>query len=159
MELRDFILLLLKKRSSCRYFDKQYVIPKKNLETLIRASDYGPSAGNLRAYSIYHEENHKKKKEIQKAILDQGFISDASTVFCICAAPVKSTEKYGERGKLYAVQDATISGMCITVAATAIDLDSCWVGSINEKEIRKIYGIPEQEIPLSLVCVGRAQRF
>ncbi len=159
MELRDFILMLVRKRSSCRYFDKDYRLTKEELESLIRSVDYGPSAGGIRPYKIYHEENAEKKKQLQEAALNQGFISQASSVFCIVAYPPKSKEKYGGRGTLYAIQDATIAGMCLTFVATAFDLDTCWVGSIEEDKIREIYGVGEEEIPLSLICVGKAERY
>ena len=148
------MLLTLRVRSSCRYFEKDKLTQKEK-DILIRAIDCGPSSGGLRAYTVYHTEKENNKNELQKASLNQKFISQASIIFCVCAVPEKSAEKYGERGELYAVQDATIAGMCITFAATALWLGSCWVGSIETDKIKLILDIPENEIPLSLICIGR----
>ena len=129
------------------------------METIIRSVDDGPSSGNLRAYTIYHEEDPEKKKQIQEAALNQGFIAKSSSIFLIAADPPKSMAKYGERGMLYAIQDATIAGMCMTFAATALQLGTCWVGSIDENKIKEIYNVKKDGIPLSLICVGKAQQY
>lgn len=153
MTFAEQILLVMRVRSSCRYFEDK-PISQEEKDILIRSIDGGPSSGGLRAYQIYHTEDFKKKIALQKAALNQQFISKAAIIFCICADPKKSQEKYGERGMLYAIQDATIAGMQITFAATALLLGSCWVGSIDSSKVKDVYKISDSYEPLSLICIG-----
>lgn|SRR3990167_3267718 len=154
MNVVDWMLLIMRVRSSYRDF-KEGKLGTQEKDVLIRSIDSGPSSGGLRAYSVWRTESERKKGLLQEATLNQRFVSKAAIIFCICADPDKSKEKYGDRGWLYSIQDATIAGMCITFAATALGLGSCWVGSIDEKKVRKIYNISENHIPLSLICIGK----
>ena len=153
MTFAEQMFLLMRVRSSCRYFDENYKLTEEEKNILIRSIDCGPSSGGLRAYGVYYKEDNKDK--IQAAALNQRFINKSSIIFCLCADPKKSIEKYGERGNLYAIQDATIAGCQITFAAIALWLGTCWVGSIDNKKIMKIYNIPKNQFPLSLICIGK----
>lgn len=133
MEISDYILQLIRVRSSCRHFKKDAKLTRKEKDILLRSIDMGPSAGGLYSYSIYHSES--EKSVIQRFSLDQKQIGDCSLVFLICSKPDPSVEKYGERGKLYSIQDATIAGMNITIAATSLGLGSCWIGSIDTEKM------------------------
>lgn len=150
------MLGMLKSRYSCRSFDSSYKLNEQEMAILLSAIDCGPSAGNIRPYSVWHTGEKEKKDALCVAALEQQFISECSTVFCICSDPGRSEEKYGNRGELYAIQDATIAGMCLTFAASALGLGTCWVGSIVQNSIiRKALEIPADHIPLSLICVGK----
>lgn len=153
------LLNILRLRSSCRYFKRGEPLSKEEITTLLRSIDLGPSAGGLYAYSVYHTSSQGKKNKIQKLCLDQGFISDCSIIFLLCASPDKNYEKYGERGSLYAIQDATIAGMNITVTATTLWLGSCWVGSIDQEGLGKVFKVKKEDIPLSIICIGRRREY
>lgn len=151
----DQMLQVMRVRSSCRYFERNAMLNKEERSILERAIDCGPSAGGIRPYSVYFVTSIPKKLRVQEACGNQLFIADAYMLFCISITPEKSVEKYGERGTLYAIQDATIAGMNLIFAATALGLGSCWVGSIDTEKIKKIYRLPEGMIPLSIICIGR----
>lgn len=155
MNFLYYMLLSLRTRHSCRAFDPEYEISDENLQLMIRAIDAGPSAGGIRPYAIYHTKDEGDKREIYDACLQQGMVMDCSVVFVICSIPEKSKEKYGDRGELYAIQDTTIAGMCMNFVANVLQLDTCWIGSIFEDEIRKVFKIPNDQVPLSLICVGK----
>ena len=156
MTFAEEMLAALKSRHSCRSFDTSYKLSEDQFGILLMAIDCGPSAGDIRPYSVWHTSEKEKKDALRLAALDQQFISECSMVFCICADPAKSQEKYGGRGTLYAIQDATIAGMCVTFAASGLGLGTCWVGSIaDEAAVRRILKIPGEHMPLSLICIGK----
>jgi nitroreductase len=63
--------------------------------------------------------------------------------------------RYGDRGILYAVQDATIAGTYMILAAHARNLHSCWTGAFDENEVRSVLGLPPHIRPVCLLAVRR----
>jgi len=154
ISLEDYFLSALQTRTSCRNFDGVPLTGQQR-QSLIRAIDYNPSAGNIRAYSVFNTGDQTKKNQLQALALDQEVVGGCSEVFVICSIPSKSSNKYGARGELYAIQDATLAGASITAVATIMNLDSCWVGSIEPQGVRRILDIPDSHIPLSFICIGK----
>jgi len=66
----------------------------------------------------------------------------------------RSSSRYGNRGELYAVQDATASVMSIMLAATSIGLGTCWIGAFDEYMVMDILHIPAGERPVAMVPIG-----
>lgn len=150
----DDVLAMLQRRTSCRNFDPSKSLSPEQRDALFRYASVGPSAGDLRACSFHETFHPQEKLQLQKLALDQVQVGEASSVFCICAIPELSAVKYGHRGNLYSIQDASIMGMNITYAATALGLDSCWVGSIDVDRVIKMLNLPPGEIPLTFICIG-----
>jgi nitroreductase len=62
--------------------------------------------------------------------------------------------RYGGRGKLYAVEDATIACTYLMLAAHALRLHTCWTGAFDEDEVREILKIPQHVRPVVLLAAG-----
>lgn len=152
--LADDIFEIMQKRNSCRNFDSSKPLLQEQVDTLLRCASLGPSAGDLRACSLHMISQPQEKEQLQKLAVDQKQVGEAAVICCVCAIPGLSTGKYGFRGNVYAVQDATIMGMNITYAATALGLDSCWVGAIDVDAVMKLLNLLSGEYPLSLICIG-----
>lgn len=75
----------------------------------------------------------------------------------VCANYVRSMSRYGERGILYAVQDATIACTYMMLAAHAKKLQSCWTGAFDEDAVREILDLPQHIRPIALLAVGRGR--
>ncbi len=63
--------------------------------------------------------------------------------------------RYGERGILYGLEDATIACTYMMLAAQAQKLQSCWTGAFNDDEVREILDLPPHIRPVSLLVVGK----
>ncbi|MFY9801433.1 MAG: nitroreductase family protein, partial [Methanoregula sp.] len=68
---------------------------------------------------------------------------------------VRSMSRYGERGILYGLEDATIACTYMMLAAHAKNLHSCWTGAFNDEEVREILDLPQHIRPVALLAVGR----
>ena len=62
--------------------------------------------------------------------------------------------QYGERGILYAVEDATIAATYMMLAAHAIRLQTCWTGSFDDETVSEILGLLQHARPVTLLAVG-----
>ncbi len=140
-------------RVSIRRF-KPDPIPEDVLLEILRAGNAAPSAGNLQARDFIVVTDEKTKFEIAKASLEQMFIAEAPVVIVVCANYPRSMRVYGERGRLYAEQDATAAVENILLAAHALGLGSVWVGAFHEPLISDILGIPDYARPIAILPIG-----
>lgn len=149
------VLEAIKKRRSIRVFEPTKKITDEQVEKLLEAARWAPSAGNLQSRFFYVVTNQKTKEMLAKAAQNQDFVTQAPLAIVVCADLEASESRYGKRGrKLYAIQDAAIAAQNIWLAATDLGLGACWVGAFDEKEVARILNIPQNLQPLAILPVG-----
>ena len=79
------------------------------------------------------------------AAFNQEHVKNAPLIFVVCANYVRSMSRYGERGILYAMEDATIAGTYLMLACHAAGLGSCWTGAFDDEMIREILDLPDMQ--------------
>lgn len=145
---------VLRKRRSIRRFEEKDV-PEEKIRKILELSNLSPSAGNLQARKVILVKDKKTKEKISQAALGQDFILRAPVVFVICADLEESAAEYGGRGReLYSIQDATIFGSYLQLAAVSVGLVSCWVGAFEEEKIKEVLNLPERLKPIGIIPVG-----
>jgi nitroreductase len=147
----DFFNVLDKRRSVRKFKSKP--VEKENLLKILEAANSAPSAGNLQAYRIVVVEDETAKEELAQASLGQDFISRAPVVLVFLADRKSSSRRYGERGELYSLQDATISASYAQLAATALGLGSVWIGAFDEEKVKQILNKEELK-PVAIIPIG-----
>ncbi|MCS7118507.1 MAG: nitroreductase family protein [Archaeoglobaceae archaeon] len=146
-------LELIFRRVSIRRFQSKE-IDEKTLKLILEAGNFAPSAGNLQARDFVVVRDPKTKLEIAKASLRQMFIAQAPVVIIVCANYPRSMRVYGERGKLYAEQDATAAIENILLAVTALNLGACWIGAFDETRVAEILNLPDYVRPMAIIPIG-----
>jgi len=148
------IFEIIKKRRCIRKFEKKD-ISDKEIETILEAATWAPSAGNLQSWFFVVVKNNEIKNKLARAALFQRFIGEAPVVIVSCADTRKSSLVYGKRGKeLYAIQDATIASQNILLTAYSLGLGTCWVGAFNETKVRDILSLRKHMRPVAIIPVG-----
>lgn len=151
MEVFDAI----KKRRSIRRFDSKKPVSDEQIEKLLEAARWAPSAGNLQSWFFIVVKNPEIKKRVVEAALGQDFISEAPVVIVSCADLQRSASRYGNRGReLYTIQDATIASQNILLTATEMGLGTCWVGAFNEEAVSQVLELPRNLRPIVILPVG-----
>jgi len=144
----------IKNRRSIRAFTDKPVTDNE-IEQLIDAARWAPSAGNIQPWRFIIVRDPQIKHGLCKAALNQTFIEEAPVVIVVCANPVQSAQGYGSRGiNLYCLQDTAAATQNILLAAHAIGLATCWVGSFNEEEARQVLAVPKESRPIAIIPVG-----
>ena len=143
----------INKRRSIRKF-KNTDIGKENIDILLKAAQAAPSAGNMQGRDFIIVTDRTIKRELVVAARGQHFIASAPIIIVAVANIKRSSGRYGSRGELYAIQDATASVMNIMLAATNIGLGTCWIGAFDEEIVRDILHIPVGERPVAMVPIG-----
>ena len=143
----------LTSRSSVRSYDSTPV-KKEDIDYILSCASTAPSAGNLEAWDVVVVTDEDARLNLADAGFGQEHLATAPVLLVICANYVRSMSKYGERGILYAVQDATIASTYMMLAAQARGLHSCWTGAFDEDEARSALGLPQHIRPLVLLALG-----
>lgn len=149
------VIEAIKKRRSIRRFDHQKKITEKQIEQLLEAARWAPSAGNLQSRYLFVILDPKTKIRLSLAALGQLWLAKAPLMIVICANLKKSAARYGNRGReLYAIQDATLAGQNIWLAATAMGLGGVWVGAFSEKMVSRILKLKNHLRPVAILPIG-----
>jgi len=144
----------IKTRRSVRAFTQKGV-SEEEVEKLIDAARWAPSAGNLQPWEFIVVRKPEIKRKLSTAALHQTFIEEAPVVIVVCANQLRSGRGYGARGvHLYCLQDTAAATQNLLLAATALGLATCWVGAFREEEARKALNLPEGIRPVAIIPVG-----
>ncbi len=147
-------LPFLTARSSVREYRGDGVEPE-DLDFLLACASTAPSAGNREAWDVIAVTRSDTREALSGAALHQRHVTQAPLVLVVCARYDRSISRYGERGTLYAIQDATIACTYLMLAAHARGLRSCWTGAFQEEEVRRILKIPQDVRPIALLTIGK----
>ena len=148
------VLEAIKERRSIRAFTDEKV-SEKDVERLIDAARWAPSAGNTQPLELVVVKDKEMKRKLSEAALNQTFIQKAPVVIVVCADLNRSSRGYGSRGKnLYSLQDTAAATENILLAAQELGLATCWVGAFRDKEVAKAVKAPKNMKPEAIVPVG-----
>ncbi len=150
MELMEAI----KGRRSIRKFKKQEV-PEENINQLIEAASYAPSAGNIQPWELVIVRDQVIKEKLTKASYNQAHIEQAPVIIVVCADEKRSSMGYGVRGRtLYCLQDTAAAIQNIMLTAYSLGLGTCWTGSFDEDETKKALKVPPGIRPVAMIPIG-----
>jgi len=149
MDLSD----VLKGRRSVRKY-KSEPVPNDIVLKLIDAAENAPSAGNLRARKYIAVTRPETRKALAVAAYGQRQIESAPLIVVVCADVDRSSSRYGDRGSLYAIQDATAAAMCLLLEAYDLGLGACWNGAFDDDLARDILDLEEHMLPIALLSIG-----
>ena len=158
------IIEILKKRRSVRFFDSSFKVSDKQIKLILESARWVPSARNLQPLEFIQVTDPNIKSKLNKICRQNapelasvlialvGNISIVNKIGKISTHDV-TTESKGRCMFLYLDAGAAIQNMLLT--ATSLDLDSLWISSFDEKGFYKVFNLPENYVPLAIVCIGK----
>ncbi|HSD57247.1 MAG TPA: nitroreductase family protein [Methanotrichaceae archaeon] len=149
MEFRQ----VLKDRRSVRRYENRPV-SRETISKLIDAAEAAPSAGNLRARKYVIITRKEMARALAMAAYGQSQIETAPLIIVVCADVDRSASRYGDRGSLYAIQDADAAIMCLLLAAHDMGLGACWNGAFDDQIVREALGLEEHILPVAIISLG-----
>jgi nitroreductase len=149
-------LAFLSSRTSVRDFTPP-PLEEPEIDVILSSARTAPSAGNREAWDVVVVTDGEVREALAEAALSQPHIKEAPCVFVVCANYIRSMSRYGERGILYAIQDATIACTYMMLAAHAGGLQSCWTGAFDEEGVKEILNLPGHLRPIVMLAVGRGK--
>ena len=141
MSIIDFI----SSRRSIRKYEKKE-IPKEVLNQILEAGRNAPSAANQQPIHFIILKDGETKKKLSTAF--SRFLKDSPVVIIGCA-----NVKALLTGR-WAVVDTTIALQNMVIAAWALGVGSCWIGSFNEKKVKDNLKVPDRWKVVALITFG-----
>ncbi|MFW6162272.1 MAG: SagB/ThcOx family dehydrogenase [Planctomycetota bacterium] len=95
-----------------------------------------------------------QRPALAKAAVNQTWLAKAPVTFAVCVVYERTTQKYGDRGRRYAIQEVGHVCQNLHLQAVALGLGSVPVGAFQDERVRRLLGAPPDHHPICLVCVG-----
>ena len=141
-------LSLLKIRRSVRSFSDKG-IPKKQLEEIVDAARFAPTARNVQPWEFVVVTDKNKLTELANLAENGRFIAQAVACIAVFSADTK-----------YFLEDGSAATCNILLAATALGIGSCWVAGDKKpycQEVNALLNAPLDMKLISIVALGYPQ--
>jgi len=138
-------LKFIKERRSIRSFQNK-AIPEKEIEMILEAGRWTPSASNLQPWEFIVIKNKEILDKISKFAYYGQFIKDVPIAIAI-VGKIKINPKW------YKI-DTTLVSMNMTLMAWALRIGTCWLGDMNREKIKRIIGLDENDHLLTVLPFG-----
>ena len=146
------IITAIKTRRSVRKF-KPDPVPMGLLKHVIEMSTWAPSATNRQGWRFIIIDDPK----IKEKIVDQGgaiIIKDAPAVILVLYDSRTANPEYQDH-----IQSGAAATQNLLLAANNSGLGACWVCHLPpKKELRKIFKIPSELLPIACVLIGYGRK-
>ncbi|BFI73186.1 bifunctional F420 biosynthesis protein FbiB [Nanoarchaeota archaeon] len=148
MDIKDVIK---NRRSIRKYLDED--VPYEDIIEIISYGILAPIAGNISHYYFIIVKDPEKIEKISNAS-GQEFIKNANTLLIIISDDKKMESLYGEKGKVYAIQDTSAIIENILLVATDKNIGTCWIGSFDEDKVKEILEVPKDKNVHAIITLG-----
>jgi nitroreductase len=133
---------IAKNRQSCRFFDNTKQVEDEKIKAILESTVLSPSACNAQPYHFTVCKG-EKAKEVAEATRGMGmnkFTEDVPVMIVISEESYNKTAGIGSKIKDndYRSIDIGIATAYLTSEATAQGLETCILGWLDDKKIRKI---------------------
>ncbi len=143
---------LIFQRRSIRVYTEQLVEPEK-IDLLLKAAMAAPSAMNCKPWEFVVISDPDKLAQFRSRLIFGN--RNAPAAILVCGNPSLSVNP---AARLFWVQDCSLAGENILIAASGLGLGTVWVGVYPVAEfvriVREIAGLPKHVTPLGLIYIG-----
>ena len=141
------LLEAIRTRRSIRKYKKKPV-PERMLRRVLDAGRWAPSANNSQPWNFIVLRDEKLRKKIAEVTKYGKFLADAPLGIVVAVDPEVSN---------HPTEDGAIATQNMMLAAHALGLGTCWIGSYgsaHEDRVKEILKIPEKKRLLSIFALG-----
>ena len=139
---------IAKRRSVRSYSDR--VVEHEKILSIFQAVRLAPSARNGQEWRFILVTDGELRKEIAAAG-GQPFLAQCPAIVVACAETDRRVMRCGEPA--YPI-DLAIAIDHLTLAAEAMGVGTCWIGSFDPEMVRRTLDIPESVPILHLIALG-----
>ncbi len=151
---------LVKQRASTRKYSSKPV-PRASIDRCLEAARLAPSASNSQPWSFIVVDNEETKNEIVRKAMtgiysSNKFVGTAPVLIVAITEHSTYLTRVGSmiRNVKYNLIDIGIACEHLVLQAAELGLGTCWLGWFNEKELKKILGLPKSTKVDVTICLG-----
>ncbi len=141
------ILEVIKGRRSIREYRKDPV-PEDLVSKILEAGRWASSANNSQPWHFIVLRDKEVKRRVADVTTYGDFLADAPLGICVVIDPKASS---------HPVEDGATATYSMLLAAHALGLGTCWIGSYGssyEERVKEILNIPKEKRVLSIISLG-----
>jgi len=143
----DF-LELAKQRYSVRAY-KSTPVEDEKLNYILEAARIAPTGANRQAFQLIVIHTKGREREL-RPIYNRDWFVQAPILICACATASQG-QSFNE-GRSYGNVAIVVDHLIL--AATHLELGTCWIGAFNPDAAREILGLPDELKPIVFATVG-----
>ena len=140
----EFLAFLKDRRSIRSYLDK--VIPDKEVEMILEAGRWTPSASNKQPWEFLVIRNKEILREISKKAFYGRHIKRAPLAIAI-VGKIKVNPNYY-------IQDTSLASMNMMLMAWSLGIGTCWTGALKRDAVKELLGLVENDYLLTILPMG-----
>ncbi len=143
------VLEAIRNRRSIRSYQNREVSVEK-LTQVLEAGRWAPSAHNSQSRRFIVVRDEATRKHLARIATYGSFLAEAPVAIAVVIDPSASN---------HPVEDGAAATQNMLLAAHALGLGSCWIGSYGsgyEERAKRVLGIPDDKRLLSLISLGYA---
>jgi len=141
---------LLNRRSIRKYTDRK--ISKENLDKILKAAMYSPSAMNLQAWQFIVIDDKGILVETIKSIPYAEMLRQSAAAIIVCG------DSLVEKNESWLLQNCSAAIQNILLSAHGLGIGSCWIAIHGMDDvyqnIKAQFNLPENIVPVSLISLG-----
>lgn len=149
----------LKTRRSVRRFDTAGKISHADIEKIIEAAAYAPSAHNTQPWHFVVIEDKEQLAALHTLQPWTAFAKDASCVILVCSDTDTAFHREKENEKWsYADIDGTLAAYGVLLAAHDLGYGACFCGAapmpLVIEKLQERFGLPQNIRPVAIIPLG-----
>ncbi len=163
----ETLLDLIKNRRTCRFFDKDADVPEEDLDRILEAARWAPSARNLQPIEFVIIRDLQKRKNL--SVFARQNQPEKTPVSIVVVGDLKRAESVGDisphdttthiKGiKMFLYMDAAASIQNMLLMAQSLGYNTLWIASFDEDGLEDFLGLPARFVPLSIICIGKKSK-
>ncbi|MFH0917596.1 MAG: nitroreductase family protein [Candidatus Omnitrophota bacterium] len=137
----DNFLEFLKTRRSVRLFENKS-ISKKQLEKIVDAARFAPTARNLQPWEFVVITDKVKLSQLADLAENGKFLGQAAACVAVFSADTK-----------YFLEDASAATCNILLAATALGIGSCWIAGDKKPYCQQVNALLNAPLGMKLISM------
>ncbi len=119
----------------------------------MEAARLAPSGKNAQPWKFIIVRDPETRKRLAVASRNQKFMADAPVTIVACGFPDRSYPKQGNYMKSWPI-DVACAIDHLMLQAQEEGLGTCWIGAFEEKDVKKVLGVPNDVRVLALTPLG-----
>lgn len=154
MEFNELII----KRRSCRSYNEP-LKSEEDIREIIKAGQYAPSWKNSQTGRYYVALSDEAINAVFESLPDYNQNSSRNAAYIVTTFKKSisgySADGVSELGDIWGGYDLGLQNAYILLKATELGYDSLIMGLRDENKLREYFEIPEEEIVMSVIAIGK----
>lgn len=141
----------------CRKSIRKYIeadVNREDIEEIIRCAQRAPSWKNSQTGRYYVALSDEARKNVYDALpsYNQNSSANASYIIATCKKGIS-----GEGNDMWGAYDLGLQNAYLVLKAKELGYDTLIMGLRDEEKIRELFSIPEDEILLPVIAIGKSE--